>query len=167
MENLYKAGKTRSIGVSNFTIANLEAMLKYAEIKPAINQVEIHPLLPNKELINYCFSYDIAPVAYSPLGSQNQSPTTGEKVMTNRELNEIAKKNGVTLAQILIAWGLKRGYAVLPKSSNEERIRGNAQLVELSEEDFEGVNRVSKGRTCRFVDLKDVFGYDVWPEKSM
>lgn len=67
---------------------------------------------------------------------------------------------------MLIAWGMKRGYAVLPKSSNESRIRGNAGLVQLSEEDFEAVNKVAEGRWTRFVNMKDTFGFDVWPEES-
>ena len=165
MEKLYKAGKAKSIGVSNWTIPRLDTMLKYAEIKPAINQVEIHPFLPNNELIKYCFSQDILPVAYSPLGSQNTIPGTGEKVSTNPELSAIAKKKGVTLAQLLIAWGLKRGYVVLPKSANDERIRSNAQLVDLTDEEFEAINKVSERRSHRFVNPKDQFGYNVWADE--
>jgi diketogulonate reductase-like aldo/keto reductase len=164
MEKLYKSGQAKSIGVSNWTIAGLETMLKYAEIKPAVNQVEIHPFLPNDALVQYCFAHDILPVAYSPLGSQHQVKHTLEAVSTNPELNELAKKKGVSLAQILIAWGLKRGYAVLPKSSNGERIRSNFLVIELSEEDLGVVNRVAEGRSDRFVNLKDTFGYDVWPK---
>lgn len=164
LEKLYKSGKAKSIGVSNWTIAGLESLLKFAEIPPAINQVEIHPFLPNTELIDYCFSKGIVPVAYSPLGSQDQVPGTGEKVSTNKELIAIAEKNNVSLAQVLIAWGLKRGYSVLPKSSNPTRILSNAQLITLSDEDFAAVNEVSKGRNTRFVNMKDTFGYDVWPE---
>jgi len=163
MEKLYRSDKARSIGVSNWTIAGLEAILKYAEIKPAINQVEIHPFLPSDELIEYCVSHDILPVAYSPLGSQDQVPSSGEKVLTNAELNGLARKKGVSVAQILIAWGLKRGYAVLPKSSNGERIRRNGHLIPLTEEEFEAVNKVARGRNCRFVNPREMFGYDVWP----
>jgi diketogulonate reductase-like aldo/keto reductase len=105
-------------------------------------------------------------VAYSPLGSQDQIPTTNEKVSTNAELNALAKKKGVSVAQILIAWGLKRGYVVLPKSSNDERIRSNFQVIELSDQDFEAVNKVAEGRHYRFVNPKDMFGYDVWAEES-
>lgn len=166
LENLCKAGKARSIGVSNWTIPGLEALLKYAEIKPAINQVEIHPFLPNTKLIDYCRSHDILPVAYSPLGSQDQVPTTNERVSTNAEIIALAKRKGVSIAQILIAWGLRRGYVVLPKSSNDERIRSNFQVIELTDEDFEEVNKVAKERHCRFVNPKDMFGYDVWADDS-
>lgn len=166
MEKAYKAGKARAIGVSNWTISGLEEMLKYAEVKPAINQVEIHPFLPNNELIAYCISHDILPVAYSPLGSQHQVPSTGEKVTTNAELNALAQAKGVTLAQILIAWGLKRGYAVLPKSSDAARIKSNFQVIDLTEDDLAVVNKVAEGRHTRFVNIKDTVGYDVWPEES-
>ncbi len=105
-------------------------------------------------------------VAYSPLGSQDQVPGTGEKVSTNKDLIAVAEKNGWTLAQLLIAWGLRRGYAVLPKSSNESRIKGNANLVTLSDEDFEAVNKVAEERWTRFVNMKDTFGYDMWAEES-
>ena len=104
-------------------------------------------------------------MAYSPLGSQDQVPGTGEKVSTNKDLLAIAERNGVSLAQVLIAWGLKRGYAVLPKSSNAGRIKSNASLITLSEEDFAAVNKVAEGRCSRFVNMKDTFGYNVWPEE--
>jgi len=163
MEKLYKAGKAKCIGVSNWTIPGLDAMLDYAEIKPAINQVEIHPYFSNGKLIQYCRAQDIMPVAYSPLGSQGQSPTTGEKITTDSELNGIAKKKNVSLAQVLIAWGIQRGYAVLPKSSNRDRIFSNAQLITLSPEEFEAINKIAKSKHIRFVNLKNTFGYDVWP----
>ena len=166
MEKLYNEGLTRSIGLSNFTENDIESLLKYASVKPAVNQIEIHPFLPQKPLLEYCLSKSIIPVAYSPLGSQDQVPGTGEKVSTNKDLISVAEKNGWTLAQVLIAWGLKRGYSVLPKSSNESRIKGNAKLVTLSDEDFEAVNKVAEGRWSRFVNMKDTFGYDVWPEES-
>lgn len=86
--------------------------------------------------------------------------------MENAALKEIAERKGVTLAQLLIAWGLKRGYVVLPKSSAEDRIRSNFEFKELSEEEFRDVNKVAEGRSTRFVDLRDTFGYDVWPEEA-
>jgi len=166
MEELYSEGKARAIGVSNFTIPQTQRLLKYAQVRPQVNQIEIHPFLPNDELVNYCLSEKILPAAYSPLGSQNQVPSTGEKVGTNPTLNEIAKNKGNTLAQILIAWGLKRGYAVLPKSSTPSRIESNFTSIELSDDDFAAINKVAKGRHTRFVNMKDTFGYDVWPEES-
>jgi diketogulonate reductase-like aldo/keto reductase len=166
MEHLYTSGLTKAIGLSNFTQRGIEQILSFATIPPAVNQIEIHPFLPQDELIDYCFSKSIIPVAYSPLGSQDQVPGTGEKVSTNKDLIDVAQRNGWSLAQVLIAWGIARGYAVLPKSSNESRIKGNAQLVTLSEDDMRAVEKVAKGRRSRFVNMKDTFGYDVWPEES-
>jgi diketogulonate reductase-like aldo/keto reductase len=166
MEAFYTQGLAKSIGVSNWTEKGIASLLSYAKVKPAVNQIEIHPFLPQNDLIKYCLSQSIVPVAYSPLGSQDQVPGTGEKVSTNKDLIAIAEKNGVSLAQVLIAWGLKRGYAVLPKSSNPGRILSNAKLITLSDEDFAAVNKVSEGRKSRFVNMKDTFGYNVWPEES-
>ncbi|KAL5314256.1 hypothetical protein ACEPPN_018681 [Leptodophora sp. 'Broadleaf-Isolate-01'] len=166
MEKVYTAGLTKSIGLSNFTESGISQILSFATIKPSLNQIEIHPFLPQQPLITYCLSQNILPVAYSPLGSQDQVPGTGEKVSTNKDLIAVAEKNGWTLAQVLIAWGIRRGYAVLPKSSNESRIKGNAQLVQLNDEDFEAVNKVASGRWSRFVNMKDTFGYNVWPEEK-
>merc|ERR1711977_655607 len=118
------------------------------------------------ELVKFCFDNDIMPAAYSPLGSQNQVPTTGEKVNTNPTLNAIAEKGGNSLAQVLIAWGLRRGYVVLPKSSTPSRIESNFKIPQLTDEDFNAVNEVAKGRHTRFVNMKDTFGYDVWPEEA-
>jgi diketogulonate reductase-like aldo/keto reductase len=165
MEHLYESGKAKAIGVSNFTIKHLEHLLSVAKIPPHLNQVEVHPFLPNTELIDYCKKKNIQIVAYSPLGSQNQVPTTGERVSENPLLNETAKKGGHTLAQTLIAWGIKRGYAVLPKSSNPDRIKSNFKDYEMPEEEFAAINKVAEGRHFRFVNMKDEFGYDVWPEE--
>ncbi|KAL4881966.1 NADP-dependent oxidoreductase domain-containing protein [Aspergillus karnatakaensis] len=166
MEKIYNDKKARSIGVSNWTIPDLEKLLKFAKVAPHVNQIEIHPFLPNEELIQYCFKHNILPEAYSPLGSQNQVPTTGERVSENKTLNDIANKGGNSLAQVLIAWGLRRGYVVLPKSSNPARIESNFKSIELSDEDYAAVNKVAEGRHFRFVNMKDTFGYDVWPEET-
>merc|ERR1711915_107291 len=81
-------------------------------------------------------------------------------------LNAIAEKGGNSLAQVLIAWGLRRGYVVLPKSSTPSRIESNFKIPQLTDEDFNAVNEVAKGRHTRFVNMKDTFGYDVWPEEA-
>lgn len=167
MEELNASGKARAIGVSNWTIEGLKKLLAIAKVKPTVNQIEIHPFLPNEALVKFCLENEILPEAYSPLGSQDQVPTTGEKVRTDKTLNEVAKRSGHDLAQVLLAWGLRRGYAVLPKSSTPSRIESNFKVPELSDADFEAVNGVAKGRHTRFVNMKDTFGYNVWPEESV
>ncbi|KAI4863643.1 Aldo/keto reductase [Hypoxylon rubiginosum] len=165
MEELYESKKARAIGVSNWTAAGLKQLLQFAKVKPAVNQIEIHPFLPNQELIDLCQQHGVLPEAYSPLGSQDQVPNTGEKVRTNRTLNEVADRSGNTLAQVLLAWGVRRGYVVLPKSSTPSRIESNFQVPQLSDADFQAVEAVAKGRHTRFVNMKDTFGYNVWPEE--
>jgi len=166
VEEIYRSGKAKAVGVSNWTIEGLKKLLSYAEVKPMVNQIEIHPFLPNEDLVKFCLEHDILPEAYSPLGSQNQVPTTGETVRSNKTLNEVAQRSGHDLAQVLLAWGLKRGYVVLPKSSTPKRIESNWQIPELSEDDFQAVQSVAKGRHTRFVNMKDTFGYNVWPEEA-
>ncbi|OKL60125.1 Glycerol 2-dehydrogenase (NADP(+)) [Talaromyces atroroseus] len=166
MEKLYEDKKVRAIGVSNWTIKGLEQLQTFAKVKPHVNQIEIHPFLPNNALVDYLLKHDILPQAYSPLGSQNQVPTTGEKVSENKTLNAIAERRGYTLAQVLIAWGIRRGYVVLPKSSTPSRIESNFKSVKLTDEDFADVNAVADDRHFRFVNMKDTFGYDVWPEEA-
>ncbi|KAI1631185.1 NADP-dependent oxidoreductase domain-containing protein [Biscogniauxia mediterranea] len=165
MESLLASGKTRAIGVSNWTIPGLKQLLSFAKVKPQVNQIEVHPFLPNQELLDFCKQNDILVEAYSPLGSQDQVPTTGEKVRTNKTLNEVAERSGHTLAQVLLAWGLRRGYVVLPKSSTPSRIESNAEIPEISDADFEAVEGVARGRHTRFVNMKDTFGYNVWPDE--
>jgi len=114
--------------------------------------------------VAFCFQNGILPEAYSPLGSQNQVPSTGERVRDNPTLNAVADRSGYSLAQVLLAWGLKRGYVVLPKSSTPSRIESNFMIPDLSEADFAAIEQVAKGRHVRFVNMKDTFGYDVWPE---
>lgn len=167
MEEIAESGKARAIGVSNWTIEGLKKLMSFAKIKPTVNQIEIHPFLPQEELVKFCLENDILPAAYSPLGSQDQVPTTGEKVRTNKTLNEVAERSGHTLAQVILAWGLRRGYAVLPKSATPSRIESNFQVPDLSDADYEAVNQVAKGRHTRFVNMKDTFGYNVWPEESV
>lgn len=167
MERLVEDGIVRSIGVSNFTVPGLQQLLKFAHIKPVANQIEIHPFLPNTELVDFCFKNAIMPVAYSPLGSQDQVPTTGERVRDNPTLKAVAEKTVHTLAQVLLAWGMRRGYVVLPKSSNPARIESNFQVPELKEDDFKAIEAVAKGRHFRFVNMKDTFGYDVWADEAV
>ncbi|KAJ4349924.1 Glycerol 2-dehydrogenase (NADP(+)) [Didymosphaeria variabile] len=166
VEDINRSGKAKAVGCSNWTIEGLKKLLSYAQIKPAVNQIECHPFLPNDDLVQFCFNNNILPEAYSPLGSQNQVPTTGETVRENKTLNEVAKRSGHDLAQVLLAWGLRRGYVVLPKSSTPKRIESNWLIPELSDEDFDAVQSVAKGRHTRFVNMKDTFGHNVWPEEE-
>ena len=140
MQELPKTGKTKAIGVSNFSINNLKDLLASPgnKLTPAANQVEIHPLLPQNELINFCKSKKIMIEAYSPLGS------TDAPLLKEPTILKIAKKNNVQPGHVVISWHAQRGYVVLPKSVNPDRIETNRKIFTLSNEDFEAINNISK-----------------------
>uniref|UniRef100_A0A0B7JUG3 NADP-dependent oxidoreductase domain-containing protein n=1 Tax=Bionectria ochroleuca TaxID=29856 RepID=A0A0B7JUG3_BIOOC len=130
MEQLYKAGKVKAIGVANWSIPYLEELKKAWTVVPAVNQVELHPLLPQHELRKWCTKHGILLEAYSPLGS------TGAPVMSDSVIQQIAQKNGVSAATILISYHVNMGTVVLPKSVTEKRITSNRETISLSAEDL-------------------------------
>ncbi|SCU91367.1 LAFA_0F03312g1_1 [Lachancea sp. 'fantastica'] len=140
LQNLVETGKTKAIGVSNFSINNLKAILK-PELKfvvPAANQIEVHPQLPQDELIEFCRAHDIVVEAYCPLGSSSST------LLSDLDLLKIASKYNVEPAQVLINWGVARGYSVLPKSVNPKRIESNFKAFALSPEDTKAVSELHK-----------------------
>lgn len=126
MEQVLKTGKTKAIGVSNWSQPKLEALLKTAKVVPATNQIELHPLLPQQSLVDYCRSKGILAQAYSPLGS------SGGELRDDPRLGAIAKKHGVATGNILISWSVARGVVVLPKSVTPSRIEDNIKCVSPS-----------------------------------
>ncbi|KAI7884877.1 Aldo/keto reductase [Lichtheimia hyalospora FSU 10163] len=145
--------KVRAIGVSNFTVHKLEQLLKSAKIVPAANQVELHPYLAQKELVDFCAKNGIHVTAYSPLGSTN-SP-----LMTNEQVAAIAKKYDASPAQILLSWGIQRGTSVIPKSVTDSRIISNFKDVQLSNEDFDKLNSLVT-ESKRLINPKSFWGVD-------
>ena len=119
-----REGKARAIGVSNYTIEDLKEILQDSDIVPAVNQVEFHPFLYQKELLGFCEKNTIQLEAYSPL-------TRGKK-LNHPTILAVAKKYGnKTPAQVLIRWSLQHGLVVIPKSIHEERILENSQVFDF------------------------------------
>ncbi len=150
MEGLYNKELCRAIGVSNFGEKHLTEIMMTAEVNPMVNQVECHPYLPQEELIDYCKKNMIAVTAYAPLGS-------GSSIMLEDEtIRRIAEKNNATPAQVLLAWNMERGLAVIPKAVSEAHLRENiaALTVELDEHDMEEI--AALGKSERFLTA-DVF----------
>ncbi|KAH9331672.1 hypothetical protein KI387_003780, partial [Taxus chinensis] len=108
MEQCVELGLTKSIGVSNFSCKKLGDLLSYANISPAVNQVEMHPLWQQKKLRDYCSNVNIHVSAWSPLGGFG-TYYGSNSVMENPVIEEIAKKHGKTVAQVLLRWGLEQG----------------------------------------------------------
>lgn len=128
MEKLYEQGLCKAIGVSNFNKEHLGKLISKTQIIPAVNQVECHPLLSQKDLIDYCTKNNIIVTAYSPLGAQYSQGS----LLSNPRIVEIAERNNITPAQVLLAWQIARGVVVIPKSVHEERIRENFASLALS-----------------------------------
>ncbi|KAL2835335.1 NADP-dependent oxidoreductase domain-containing protein [Aspergillus pseudoustus] len=131
MEQAYRSGKVRAIGVSNFSVPYLEDLEKTWEVIPAVNQVELHPYCPQHALKEWCAKRGILLEAYCPLGS------TGSPLLSDSELVAIAAKYNVSPATILISYQVNRGCVVLPKSVTPSRIESNLQVISLHKEDLD------------------------------
>ncbi len=138
-ERIHAEGGARSIGVSNFRIADLERLGREAETMPTINQIELHPLLQQTELRAWHAEHGIATEAWSPLAQ-------GE-VLGDQTLMTIAAHHQKTVAQVVLRWHLQLGNVVIPKSVTPERLRANLDLFdfELSEDDLAAIARLEAG----------------------
>ncbi|KAJ8507792.1 hypothetical protein ONZ45_g9871 [Pleurotus djamor] len=136
MEKLLKSGKAKSIGVSNFSIKLLDQLLKFARITPAVNQVEMHPCLPQHSLLQYCKDHQIVVTAYSPVAKN--------KLADNETLVGIAKKHESTVAQVLLSWGVQRSTVVIPKSTDYGRLKENITLVTLTPDEVSIIDTLHK-----------------------
>ncbi|CAN6715698.1 unnamed protein product [Malus baccata var. baccata] len=127
METLYDSGKARAIGVSNFSTKKLSDLLDVARVPPAVDQVECHPSWQQDKLRSFCKSKGVHLSGYSPLGSPGTTWIKSE-VLKNPILVTVAEKLGKTPAQVALRWGLQKGHSVLPKSTNEARIKENLDV---------------------------------------
>jgi len=123
LEKLVDEGKVRHIGVSNYKKEEVAELLTYARIKPAVNQIELHPRLPQGALVNFCQQNGIVVTAYSPLG---RGGVKGAGMLEDQRVLRIAASHGVSPASVLLRWNLQRQVAVIPKSISADRIAQNA-----------------------------------------
>ncbi|CAI9098261.1 OLC1v1034878C1 [Oldenlandia corymbosa var. corymbosa] len=131
LEAIYDSGRARAIGVSNFSTKKLGDLLEIARVRPAVNQVECHPVWQQHKLRAFCESKNVHLSAWGPLGSPGSLSAEG-KVLRYPVLTSLAEKLGRTPAQVALRWGLQVGNGVLPKSSNEERIKENFDIFDWS-----------------------------------
>ncbi|EED23702.1 aldehyde reductase I (ARI), putative [Talaromyces stipitatus ATCC 10500] len=147
MEKLLSTGKVRAIGVSNFNINRLEDLLSKVDVVPAVNQIEAHPYLQQRDLTEYCKRKGILVQAYSPLGN-NQ---TGEpRTVDDPVVHEVAKQVSLNPGVLLVSWAIQRGTLPLPKSVTPSRIASNLGVKYLLEEDYARLSGLERHKRFNF-----------------
>ncbi|CAH2003370.1 unnamed protein product [Acanthoscelides obtectus] len=175
MEEQVDAGRTKAIGLSNFNKRQVEKVLKNARIKPASLQVELHVLLQQKELVEFCQSNGIVVVAYSPLGSpgfnnfmQKHGFPTREmpNILQQPAVQKIADKHKKATGQILLRFWIEQNVVVIPKSTNPERLKQNmgALSFSLDSDDIEQLKALDMGEEGRIFNMDFLKGMKDHPE---
>uniref|UniRef100_A0A0A1WJJ7 Alcohol dehydrogenase [NADP(+)] n=1 Tax=Zeugodacus cucurbitae TaxID=28588 RepID=A0A0A1WJJ7_ZEUCU len=172
MEGLVAKGLTKSIGISNFTVKQIERIRQNCTIQPAVLQIEYHIYLQQPQLIDYCKSANIAVTAYSPLGSKGVG-SLNKMAGVERELPDllevpevkaIAQNHNKTEAQVLLRWIVQKGISVIPKSTNTKRMRENKDIFDfkLSAAEIEQLNNLDAN--LRIVNFSFFKGTEKHPE---
>ena len=161
MEELVSAGLVKAIGISNFTAPMIVDLLSYANIPPAVNQIELHPYLQQTRLVEFCQRKGIILTAYSPLGRPGavaprpflEGQKSEGRLVDENIITDIAARHKKTPPQVLLRWGIQRNTVVIPKSVTPARIQENINVFdfELSEEEMQAIATLD--RKQRFVDL--------------
>jgi len=152
-EKALSEGKTRSIGVSNFTVEHLQRLAKETETVPAVNQVELHPRFGQADLRSYHAEHGIATEAWSPIGQ-------GKGLLDDQVLVGLAQKYGKSPAQLVLRWHVQLGNIVFPKSMHAERMRENIDVFdfELAGDDMQEISALDRGAGGRMGPDPDRFG---------
>jgi alcohol dehydrogenase (NADP+) len=152
MEELVDRMLCICIGVSNFSVPKLQALLDVARIAPAVNQIELHPYLQQSQMLEFCGANHIAVTAYSPLGSRDRPDIFKQKdepvLLEDQLVIDIATKHGATPAQILVAWAIGRNTIVIPKSVSPARLAENiaATTIKLNDQDMALLSTLDRHR---------------------
>ena len=143
MEELYKAGKVKAIGVCNFYPERLTDLCLTAEIKPAVNQVELHPFFQQENALATMKEFGVQPQAWGPLAEGKHG------IFTNPVLSEIAQKYGKSVAQVVLRWNTQRGVAIIPKSVHQNRMTENIDIwdFQLSQADKDQIATLDLGHS--------------------
>ena len=139
MIGLMDAGKTRSIGVSNFLPEHLERIIGETGVTPAVNQIELHPTFQQREGVEYHRAHGIVTQSWSPIGQ-------GKALLQDKIIGRIAEAHGRSAAQVVIAWHLAKGYSVIPKASSAEHLSDNLAAADLtlSEADVAAIDAMDR-----------------------
>ncbi|KAI9473705.1 MAG: 4-dihydromethyltrisporate dehydrogenase [Benjaminiella poitrasii] len=165
MENLVEAKMTRNIGIANFNCQAILDMLTYAKIKPAVLQIELHPYLPQENLVKWVKEQGIHITAYSSFGPTSYVNLTEDgkhhkSLLEHEKVQQIASKHKVSSGQVLLRWALDREFCVIPKSVHEERMKGNFDIlnIKFDEEDNKSLDSLKTNQ--RFNDPM-VYGFNL------
>lgn len=153
LEKFKADGRATSIGVSNFQVPHLERLAAEADIAPAVNQIELHPLFLNDDVHRYGEQHGIVTEAWSPLAQGN--------IVDNRAVGAVAERHGKTVAQVVLRWHLQRGHVIFPKSVTASRIEENFDVFdfELDAHDIEVLESLDRGEAGRTGPNPDTFDY--------
>ncbi|KAI5805310.1 NADP-dependent oxidoreductase domain-containing protein [Peziza echinospora] len=171
MEELVHEGRTKFIGLSNFSILKTKRILEVASIHPVVNQVELHPYLPQRRLLEFSKAHNIHLTAHSPLGGAPVAAVASDEPgpLIDETILSLAQKHNISPAQILLSWGLQRGTSVIPKSNNPARIAANYAAVEfeLDEQDMAAIDGLrGEEDSSRMNDPRRHVGFDIYNEEA-
>lgn len=146
LEELYTEGKIRAIGISNFYADRMVDIASFAQIKPAVNQIEIHPYHQQNNQREWSKKYEVALEAWAPFGEGRS------EMFTNPVLAEMGRKYNKTVAQVILRWHIQRGVIVIPKSTHIERMKENFDVFDftLTDEDMNIIAKLDKGKSLFF-----------------
>ena len=146
LEKIYKSGRAKAIGVSNFKEHHLEDIRKVWSVVPAVNQVELHPFLTQKPLLEYCKNLNIAPQSWGPLGGTLGRYGVRESLLENDVIKSIGAKYGKTAAQVILRWNIDSGIVAIPKSTTPGRIKENIDIFDfsLTKDEIEAIDSLNK-----------------------
>ncbi|KAI8339199.1 NADP-dependent oxidoreductase domain-containing protein [Chlamydoabsidia padenii] len=156
LETLYKEGKIKQIGISNYTTTHLQHLLENASITPHVHQFELHPCLHQPDLLKLCQQHNIQVQAYSSLGEGKLIDGT----VCVEGLKDIATRLQSSEALVLLRWALQHHWAIIPKSTSPHRVQENADVwnIELSPEDMTHLDNIHKTQSHRFCwDSTDIY----------
>ena len=172
LEKLVEQGKTKAIGVSNYNVQNLLIILSIAKIKPLVNEVEFHPYLYQKDLVEFCNLENIKIIAYNPLVKGEYCKRHSKEIelkkldlLNEEEVIKLSKKHGKSPGQIVLNWEIKRGVIPIPGTSKPERMKENLGAIDLNmdEDDYNSLDHYNeKDKEFRFANSEPIYGIDIF-----
>ena len=172
LEKLVEQGKTKYIGVSNYNVQNLLIILSIAKIKPLVNEVEFHPYLYQKDLLEFCNLENIKILAYNPLVKGEYCKRHSKEIeerkldlLNEEEITKLAKKYNKSPGQIVLNWEIKRGVIPIPGTSKPERMKENLNSTkfEMEENEYNTLDKYAEiGKEFRFADSEPIYGIDIF-----